>query len=115
MRTISLLTDFGTRDPYVAAMKGVIASRTAARVADLSHDIAPFDILGAAFFLRDVVPWWPAETIFLVVIDPGVGSARRIIGAEVDVARALQPARGAGWRSVARHAGSIHGAHRSPG
>jgi len=63
-------------------MKGVIASRTDARIADLSHEIAPFDILGAAFFLRDAAPWWPHGTIFVAVIDPGVGSARRILAAE---------------------------------
>jgi len=81
MRTIALLTDFGTRDPYVAAMKGVIASRCAARIVDLSHEIAPFDVWEAAFFLRDVVRYWP-ETIFVCVIDPGVGTARRIIAVE---------------------------------
>ncbi|HKO57403.1 MAG TPA: SAM-dependent chlorinase/fluorinase [Thermoanaerobaculia bacterium] len=82
MRTISLLTDFGTRDPYVAAMKGVLASRCNASVVDLSHEIAPFDLLGAAFFLRDVVPYWPAGTIFVVVVDPGVGTSRRILAVE---------------------------------
>lgn len=94
MRTISLLTDFGTRDPYVAAMKGVIASRTDARIADLTHDIAPFDVLGAAFFLRGVVPWWPEGTIFVAVIDPGVGSARRILAAERDGRLFLAPDNG---------------------
>src|ERR1043166_2735023 len=78
MVVIALLTDFGTRDPYVAAMKGVIASRCGARVADLTHEIAPFDVFGAAFFLRDAAPYWPAETIFGVVVDPGVGTARRL-------------------------------------
>jgi len=82
MRTIALLTDFGTRDPYVAAMKGVMASRCAARIVDLSHEIAPFDVWEAAFFLRDVVRYWPEETIFVCVIDPGVGTARRIIAVE---------------------------------
>ncbi|MBV9495343.1 MAG: SAM-dependent chlorinase/fluorinase [Acidobacteria bacterium] len=82
MRTITLLTDFGTRDPYVAAMKGVLAARCSAPVFDLSHDIAPFDILGAAFFLRDVVNYWPPETIFVVVIDPGVGTSRRMLAVE---------------------------------
>lgn len=82
MRTITLLTDFGTRDPYVAAMKGVLAARCSAPLIDLSHDIAPFDILGAAFFLRDVVSYWPPETIFVVVIDPGVGTLRRMLAVE---------------------------------
>jgi S-adenosylmethionine hydrolase len=82
MRTIALLTDFGTRDPYVAAMKGVIASRTEARVHDLTHDIAPFDILGGAWFLKTVVPYWPEGTIFAGVVDPGVGTERNIIAVE---------------------------------
>ncbi|HEX3071332.1 MAG TPA: SAM-dependent chlorinase/fluorinase [Thermoanaerobaculia bacterium] len=82
MRTIALITDFGTRDPYVAAMKGVIASRCEARIEDLTHEIAPFDVWEAAFFLRDVVAFWPEETIFVCVIDPGVGTSRRILAAE---------------------------------
>src|SRR5439155_24216743 len=94
MRTISLLTDFGTRDPYVAAMKGVIASRSDACVVDLSHDVTPFDVLGAAFFLHDAVPWWPGGTIFVVVIDPGVGSARRIIAVQHDHHLFLAPDNG---------------------
>ena len=82
MRTIALLTDFGTRDPYVAAMKGVIASRCDARIADLTHEIAPFDVWEAAFFLRDVVAYWPVGTIFVCVVDPGVGTSRRILALE---------------------------------
>jgi S-adenosylmethionine hydrolase len=82
MRTIALLTDFGTRDPYVAAMKGVIASRCEARIADLTHEIGPFDVWEAAFFLRDVVSYWPEETIFVCVVDPGVGSSRRMLALE---------------------------------
>ncbi len=77
--TIALLTDFGTRDPYVAVMKGVIASRRDARVEDLSHEIAPFNPFEAAWFLRSVAPWWPEGTIFVCVVDPGVGTARRIL------------------------------------
>jgi S-adenosylmethionine hydrolase len=79
---IALLTDFGTRDPYVAAMKGVIASRTNVPVVDLTHEIAPFDVLEAAWFLRAVVWYWPAGTIFVCVVDPGVGSERRILAEE---------------------------------
>jgi S-adenosylmethionine hydrolase len=82
MRTIALLTDFGTRDPYVAAMKGVIASRCETRIADLTHDVAPFDVWEAAFFLRDVVAYWPEGTIFVCVVDPGVGTSRRILALE---------------------------------
>src|SRR4051794_36664491 len=94
MRTIALLTDFGTRDPYVAAMKGVIAARCEHRqeclchtIVDLTHDIAPFDVWEAAFFLRDVVRYWPNGTIFVCVVDPGVGTARRRFTGAIDSRR----------------------------
>jgi S-adenosylmethionine hydrolase len=79
---IALVTDFGTRDPYVAAMKGVLASRTSAPIFDLTHEIEPFDVLGAAWFLGTVAAYWPDGTIFVCVVDPGVGSARRIVAME---------------------------------
>jgi S-adenosylmethionine hydrolase len=92
--TIALLTDFGQRDPYVAAMKGVLVSRCEARIADLSHEIPPFDVWAGAFFLRAVVPYWPAGTIFVVVVDPGVGTARRILAVERDGRTFLGPDNG---------------------
>ena len=94
MSIIALLTDFGLRDPYVAAMKGVIASRCDARIEDLSHEVAPFDVWSGAFFLRDVVPYWPAGTIFVAVIDPGVGTSRRILAIEHDGRTFLAPDNG---------------------
>jgi len=94
MRTIALLTDFGTRDPYVAAMKGVIVSRCQARIVDLSHEIAPFDVWEGAFFLRDVARYWPEGTVFVCVVDPGVGTARRIIAVESDGRFFLAPDNG---------------------
>jgi S-adenosylmethionine hydrolase len=92
--TIALLTDFGTRDPYVAAMKGVLASRTNVPVVDLTHEIAPFDVLEAAWFLGTVVPYWPAGTIFVCVVDPGVGTSRRILACEGDGRVFLAPDNG---------------------
>ncbi len=92
--TIALLTDFGTRDPYVAAMKGVLASRTRAPLHDLTHDIAPFDVLGAAWFLATVVAYWPAGTIFVCIVDPGVGTARRIVALEEEGRLFLAPDNG---------------------
>ena len=94
MHRIALLTDFGTRDPYVASMKGVIAARTDAPVHDLTHEIAPFDVLEAAWFLKTVVPYWPAATIFVCVVDPGVGTSRRIVCADVDGRTFLAPDNG---------------------
>ena len=92
---IALLTDFGTRDPYVGAMKGVIAARTEAPIVDLTHEIAPFDVWEAAFFLRDVAPYWPAGTIFVAVVDPGVGTSRRILAIESQQRVFLAPDNGA--------------------
>lgn len=94
MRSIALLTDFGTRDPYVAAMKGVLASRTSAVIHDLSHEIAPFDVLGAAWFLSTIVPYWPAGTVFVCVVDPGVGTARDIVALESEGRVYLAPDNG---------------------
>lgn len=74
---ITLTTDFGTRDAYVAAMKGAIASiHRNVTFIDISHDIDPQDVMQAAFVLRGAVPHFPDGTIHLVVVDPGVGTER---------------------------------------
>jgi S-adenosyl-L-methionine hydrolase (adenosine-forming) len=91
---IALLTDFGTRDPYVAAMKGVLVSRTSVPILDLTHEIAPFDVLEAAWFLRCVVDFWPKGTIFVCVVDPGVGTSRKIVAVEVEGKVFLAPDNG---------------------
>jgi S-adenosylmethionine hydrolase len=81
---IVLLTDFGTADGYVAAMRGVIASiAPSVAVDDASHDIAPGDVLGAAFVLARYAPLFPRGTVHLVVVDPGVGTARRALAASI--------------------------------
>jgi len=95
MRRIALVTDFGTRDPYVAAVKGVIAARTNAPLLDLTHDIEPFDVFQVAWFLRAIVRYWPPDTIFMVVVDPGVGTSRRILALESDGRIFLAPDNGA--------------------
>lgn len=76
---LTLTTDFGTRDPYVAELKAVLLSEGPPdlRLVDLSHELAPFDVHAAALFLRAALPRFPAGTLHLVVVDPGVGSARR--------------------------------------
>lgn len=106
MRPIALLTDFGTRDPYVAAMKGVLASRTAEPLHDLTHDIAPYDVLGAAWFLGTVVRYWPAGTIFVCIVDPGVGTARRIVVVEEEGRLFLAPDNG--LLTFVRHGGRAY-------
>ena len=77
-RPIALLTDFGTADAYVGSMKGVLLSRCPdARLIDLTHEIPPQDVLGGALQLAAAAPYCPADTVFLAVVDPGVGSDRR--------------------------------------
>ena len=78
MSIVTLTTDFGLRDPYVAAMKGVLYSECpSVEVVDLTHDIAPQDILEAALFLAGAVPYFPPGSVHVVVVDPGVGTGRR--------------------------------------
>ncbi len=77
---ITLLTDFGTADYFVAALKGVILSlNPSVAIADITHDIPPQDVEAAAFTLLASYPTFPAKTIHVAVVDPGVGSARRPI------------------------------------
>jgi S-adenosyl-L-methionine hydrolase (adenosine-forming) len=77
---ITLLTDFGDRDWFVASMKGAILSiHPEARIVDLSHQIAPHRIDEARYFLNSCYREFPDGTIHVVVVDPGVGSARRAI------------------------------------
>jgi S-adenosyl-L-methionine hydrolase (adenosine-forming) len=80
---IALLTDFGTRDHYAGTMKGVaLGICPDAALVDITHDIAAHDVLGGALELAAAYKYFPAGTVFLVVVDPGVGSARRGIAAE---------------------------------
>jgi len=82
---ITLTTDFGLADPYVGIMKGVILTRASdAVIVDLSHQIQPQDIQTAALTLQYAYPFFPEATVHLVVVDPGVGSDRNIIGMKND-------------------------------
>jgi S-adenosylmethionine hydrolase len=75
---ITLLTDFGTADYFVGAMKGAILSvHRDAQIVDITHEIPPHDIHAAAFTLLSVYQTFPAKTIHVAVVDPGVGSSRR--------------------------------------
>jgi S-adenosylmethionine hydrolase len=77
---VTLLTDFGTSDYFVAAIKGVVLSKApTVALVDISHEIAPHDIRAAAFLLLGAHRNFPKGTIHLVVVDPGVGSDRRPI------------------------------------
>ena len=75
---ITLTTDFTQRDGYVGVMKGVIAGiAPQARIIDLSHDVPAQDVFAGALLLGRSVPYFPAGTVHVAVIDPGVGTARR--------------------------------------
>jgi hypothetical protein len=77
---IALLTDFGTSDAYVGIMKGVILSRCpTVQIIDLTHEVAPQNIRQAAYLLGTAYQHFPAQTIFVVVVDPGVGTQRQAV------------------------------------
>jgi len=77
---VTLITDFGLLGEYVGAMKGAILKvNPRCQVVDVTHQIAPQDVLQASFILKNTYPYYPSGTIHVVVVDPGVGSSRRPI------------------------------------
>lgn len=94
-RLIALLSDFGHQDPFVGIMKGLILGiNPLAEFVDITHEIPPQDVEAASLVLRDAEPFFPPKTIFLVVVDPGVGSARRPILAVTDRSCFIAPDNG---------------------
>lgn len=92
---IALLTDFGLTDAYVGIMKGVLLSRCpTARLIDLTHDIQPQNVRQAAYVLLTAYRYFPPQTVFLVVVDPGVGTARTPIAVETAHGRYVAPDNG---------------------
>jgi len=92
---ISLLSDFGLRDPYVAEMKAVILSiHPEARIVDVSHEIKKFNIRMGAFVLASAAPYFPEGTVHMAVVDPGVGTKRRPILVETKRAFYVGPDNG---------------------
>jgi S-adenosylmethionine hydrolase len=92
---IALLSDFGTRDQYVGTMKGVMLGIAPDAVfVDLTHDIAPHNVLHGAVQLAAAVPYFPSGTIFLSVVDPGVGTMRRGLVVEAADYRFVSPDNG---------------------
>lgn len=104
---ITLLTDFGTADAYVAAMKGVILSLAPqATLVDISHDIPPQDIRAGAWVLGQAWSAFPAGTIHVAVVDPGVGTGRAALLVEADTQMFLAPDNGIlSW--VLKQAGQV--------
>lgn len=94
-KLIALLTDFGTSDIYVGVMKGVMKTiYPSAEFIDISHEVKRQSIHDGAFMLRNAYQYFPKDTVFLVVIDPTVGSKRRPILVETDHYRFVAPDNG---------------------
>jgi len=94
-RLVTFTTDFGTGSPYIAKMKGMLLSRCPeARIVDISHVIAPQNVREGAIVLADTAPWFPANTLHVAVVDPGSGTERRLLYAEIGSQRYLVPDNG---------------------
>jgi S-adenosyl-L-methionine hydrolase (adenosine-forming) len=101
---VTLLTDFGRRDPFAGIMAGVILSRCpSAQVVDLTHEIDPFDIRGASALWQTALPFFPPGSIHVGVVDPGVGGPRRAVLAEVEGRLLLAPDNGLLTYPLAAH------------
>ena len=94
-RTIGLLTDFGVTDPYVGQLKAVLARKApACPVVDISHRVEPFNVAQAGFFLASSYVHFPKDAVILAVVDPGVGTDRRIAAAIIGERILLAPDNG---------------------
>jgi len=92
---VALLTDFGQRDHYAGTMKGVVLGICPdAALVDISHEVPAHDVVAGALELAACYRYFPAGTVFLVVVDPGVGSSRRGIAAEAGDYRFVAPDNG---------------------
>ena len=107
---ITLLTDFGDRDGFVGAMKGVIACRAPdVVVVDLAHHVPPGDIRHASHVLFTTAPFFPPGTVHMAVIDPGVGTERRAVAAAIDDQIYVAPDNGILTDVLAAAAGRVMG------
>ncbi|MCC7529608.1 MAG: SAM-dependent chlorinase/fluorinase [Candidatus Melainabacteria bacterium] len=92
---MTLTTDFGHQDPYVAVVKGVILSGfPSATIVDLNHEIPPFDILAGAWSLKMSLSYFPSGTVHIAVVDPQVGSSQRRIALQLEDSIILAPDNG---------------------
>ncbi|MCF8110344.1 MAG: SAM-dependent chlorinase/fluorinase [Desulfobacteraceae bacterium] len=95
MPVISLLTDFGLKDPYAGIMKGVILSICPGTpIIDITHLISPQDVHEAAYVLSVAYPYFPQDTIHVAVVDPGVGSGRKIAAVKTEAGVFIAPDNG---------------------
>lgn len=101
---ITLTTDFGTRDHYVAQMKGVILGiNPHATIVDITHEIEPQDVRQAAHLIGDLAPAFPKRTVHIAVIDPGVGSGRAVLAVIADEQFYIAPDNGLLTAVLERH------------
>ena len=101
---ITLTTDFGLVDPFVGIMKGRILGRfPTARIVDLTHGIGPQAVEEAGFWLERSIGYFPAGTVHVAVVDPGVGTARAVLAAPIDGQLLLAPDNGLLAPLAARH------------
>ena len=108
MAIISLLTDFGLLDPFVGEMKAVILSICPdARIIDITHQVQKFDVRLGSFLLAGAASYFPAGTVHVGVVDPGVGSGRRAIVIETARAVYVGPDNGL-LVPAAQHEGILH-------
>ena len=92
---IAFLTDFGSRDHYAGTMRGVVLGICPdVTLVDVTHDIAPHDVMEGALQLAATYRYFPTGTIFVAVVDPGVGSARRGLAADIGDYRFVAPDNG---------------------
>ena len=92
---VALLTDYGLQDSYAGVMKGAILSvNPAARIVDLTHEVPPQDVREGSRVLAAAFPYFPAGTVFVAVVDPGVGTDRAIVGIEFNRQFFLAPDNG---------------------
>ncbi len=92
---VALLTDFGLADPYVGIMKGaVLRASPKVQIVDVTHDVAPQDVEAGAFFVGALVGRFPSGTVHVAVVDPGVGTARRLLAVAAHDAYWLGPDNG---------------------
>jgi S-adenosyl-L-methionine hydrolase (adenosine-forming) len=105
---VALLSDFGTQDYYVGAMKGaVLAAAPDAQLVDIAHELPPHDVRAGALALEGAYTAFPAGAVFLAVVDPGVGSARRAMALEAGGYRFVGPDNGLFSLILARHPDSV--------
>lgn len=95
MRTLALLTDFGYQDPYVGIMKGVVERiAPSCSLIDITHGIEMGNIHSGAYALWAAAPYFPEQTVFLAVVDPGVGSSRKALCFETEQGFCIAPDNG---------------------